>query len=353
MKKVTLEQIGNTLNVSKVAVYKALNDKPGISDTLRDKIKEVATEVGYIPCNTKYKTNLKFAYLVNKDFFLTTAEQFYTAIYYYLNIECAKVDSTLEIIFFEKDTVSISQLKSAINNAPKNHYSGLFIAGEIKEEVLSNLKELKTPIVFIDFYSALYKYDYVYLDNYNLSYYATKHLISNGHSNIGFIGDIRTTSSICDRFLGFTKAMIEQNLSINQDWIIRQNIEKENNIENILPSRLPTAFVCHCDSAAHKLYLLLKLRGVTVPEDVSVISFDNTDICKSANPPLTSVGVSKEKYATKSMEAMMNILNGTKHRSNTILHSQISIRNSVKNINEVSPQMEIASTNLDSESNND
>lgn len=333
MKKVTLEQIGIMCGVSKVAVYKALNDKPGISDTLREKIKDVAASLGYVPCNTKYKTNLKFAYLVSKDFFLTTAEQFYTAIYYYLNIECSKVDSTLEIIFFEKNTVTIDQLKASINCSGKNHYSGVFIAGDIKGDVLSQLGELKTPIVFIDFYSALYKYDYVYLDNYNLSYYATKHLIAAGHKTIGFIGDVKATSSICDRYLGYIKALLEQDLPIKEEWIIKQSIEKENNIENVLPETLPSAFVCHCDSAAHKLYLLLKLRNLVVPDDVSVISFDNTDICKSINPTLTSVGVSKEKYAIKSMEAMMNILNGTRHRSNTILHPFFAERNSVKKIN--------------------
>ena len=194
------------------------------------------------------------------------------------------------------------------------------------------LKDAGVPVLFIDYYSPLYKFDYVYLDNYNLSYFATDYLIKNGHSKIGFVGNIQDTASIRDRYLGYRKALIEHNLKYRDEWHININLEHYNNFEKILSQNLPTAFVCHCDSAAQKLYLTLQMHGLSIPKDVSVISFDDTDDCKNMNPPLSSIGIGKEKLAKKSMAAMMDILNNQNKRQVTLLKATLSERNSVRNL---------------------
>lgn len=331
MKKVTLESIGKELGISKVAVFKALNDKAGISDDVRRQAKSLADKLGYKRPVSHYKTKLDFLFFINKDFFLSTGEQFYTEIYYYLNAECESIESKLNIVFGENK--SADALRVYLGNSKNVMPSGVFIAGEIEPQGFEYLQTVNIPVVFIDYYSPLYKFDYVHVDNYHLSYFAANYLISKGHKQIGFVGNVDSTSSILDRYLGYTKAMIEKGLGPQKEHHINVNIEKVNDFDNILPSRIPTAYICHCDSAAHKLYLLLKIRNLTVPDDVSIISFDNTEICKTLTPALTSIGVSKEKYAKKAIEAMMNIINKTSKTSNNILRPSITERSSVKVIN--------------------
>ncbi len=328
MKKVTMESIAKELNISKVAVFKALNDQPGISEKLRGEVKKTAKDMGYNYVNTKLKNNLKFLFLIKKDFFLMTSEQFYTMIYYYLNIETENFNHQLSILFFDSGKDPLSSLKNRLKN---EQIAGVYIAGEVETSLLEQLDKLKIPLVFIDFYSPLYDYPYIYSDNYHLSYILTQYLFKNGHSQIGFVGDRRATSSICDRFLGYRKALIENDIEYKPQWYIPYNIEQATVSHEILPQTLPTAFICHCDSAAYKLYMLLKMRNYSVPDDISVISFDNTELCNNISPTLTSIGVSKATIARKSFNAMLDLLN--KKKNTYLLKPIITERQSVKKLN--------------------
>ena len=327
MKKVTMDSIAKLLNISKVAVFKALNDQPGISDKLRSEVKRTARELGYNYVSTKFKNTLNFLFLIKKDFLLMTSEQFYTMIYYYLNVETENLNHRLSILFFDSGDDPLCSLK---NRLKSEQIAGVYIAGEVEAPILEQLGALNIPLVFIDFYSPLYDYTYIYSDNYHLSYILTQYLFKNGHTKIGFVGDRKATSSICDRFLGYRKALIENDIPYVPAWYIPYNIEQATVNHEILPEVLPTAFICHCDSAAYKLYMLLKMRNYSVPDDVSVISFDNTDLCNNISPTLTSIGVSKATIARKSFNAMLDLL--TNKRNTYLLKPVLTERQSVKKL---------------------
>lgn len=331
MKKVTLESIAKKVGVSKVAVYKALNNKGGVSDAVKSQILEVASTLGYKKAKKDILTDMHFLYLVNKSFFLTTSEQFYTSIYYYLNEECDKSDSNLKIVFFDDAEDNLTALKKTIQGS-KYPIDGIFIAGEVPSSFIEKLSIINIPIIFIDYYSPIHNYSYIYPDNYRMSYMITKYLIQKGHQKIGFVGDDNKTSAIADRFYGYRKALSEENIEFKPEWHINQNIEHMMEVTDILPKRLPTAFVCHCDPAAHKMYTLLSTRGLSVPDDVSIISFDNTQLCENITPKLSSIGCSKEYYAKKSYSAMMSIISDNNKVNNVILKPVFVERDSVKSL---------------------
>jgi LacI family transcriptional regulator len=331
MKKVTLETIAQEIGVSKVAVFKALNGKGGVSEELKAKIQVVANNLGYTRTKKKFNDNMHFIYAINKNFFLTSSEQFYTSIYYYLTCECEKINSNLRIVFLDDQQDNISVLRNIASNS-KDKIDGIFIAGEVSRGLIEGLESFVQPIVFIDFYSPLYNYSYIHTDNYYLSYMLTQHLIDCGHKNIGFVGNIGSTSAIADRYYGFKKALCENKLEYHPSWHINQNIEHLNDLTGLLPQTLPTAFVCHCDPAAHKMYAALNARNLTIPNDVSIISFDNTKLCDNILPTLTSAGCNKETIAKKSFSAMLEVLADKNKVINTILKPVFTIRNSVRDI---------------------
>jgi LacI family transcriptional regulator len=174
------------------------------------------------------------------------------------------------------------------------------------------------PSIFIDIYSPLYSCNYIYVDNYQASYMLTHYLISKGHKSIGFVGDVGKTNAISDRHLGYVKAMKEAGLAINDRWHINENIERNSSLPVLPLDMMPTAFVCHCDSAAQKLYSTLSINGLRVPNDVSVVSFDNTTLCDNLLPRLTSIGPHKDSMARKAFSAMVDALKNK--------HSLIQIR---------------------------
>lgn len=97
--------------------------------------------------------------------------------------------------------------------------------------------------------------------------------------------------------------------------------------------KVPDAFVCHCDMAAYFLIQRLTMRGIKVPEDVSIISFDNTLLSESCTPALTSVNISTREIAEKSFQLLVERINNP-HMSTQRIYTASTIieRDSVRNI---------------------
>jgi len=129
------------------------------------------------------------------------------------------------------------------------------------------------------------------------------------------------------------KALSYNNIPLNQKWnIINKDSENgPNYIDFELPSDVSTAFVCKCDLAAYFLTQKLQLSGYHVPDDISVISFDNTEISKSCNPPLTTVDINKKEFAEKAFDQLMSrIENPDEPAQKLYIHTEIIVRDSVK-----------------------
>jgi len=127
-------------------------------------------------------------------------------------------------------------------------------------------------------------------------------------------------------------------LTFIENWHINENIEHLNDINGTLPKDLPTSFVCHCDPAAYKMYVALNLRDLHIPNDVSIVSFDNTALSENVIPRLTSAGCDKEVIAKKSMQAMLEVVNDPNKVINIPLKPVFAIRDSVKDLTKALPK---------------
>lgn len=153
-----------------------------------------------------------------------------------------------------------------------------------------------------DFYETDAKHDCVIADNFLNGFSATNYLIEKGHTRIGFVGRYDQTLSIADRFFGYQKALASHGIAFNPQWHLSNN-DPDTGIYSLnipLPDDLPTAFVCHCDRAAYFLIQRLQMANLSVPEDISVISFDNTNLAENVQPPLTTVNISTKEIAKSS-----------------------------------------------------
>lgn len=302
MKKVSLSTIANQLGVSTVTVHKALKGQSGVSPALRDRINALADELGY-ERPRQASESLNFIHIIQKDFLLSANEQYYTVIYYYLSRECAKIGATLHFVVHDTLSATLANLKSILHDTPIN---GIFIAGQIERGLLAEIAKYKLPVVCIDFFSSDYPFNYIYVDNYYAGYTLTKYLIGRGHKRICFVGDIKFSNAIADRYFGYLRAL--NRFNIGEHIHINENIERSYSALKLDFDEMPTAFICHCDRAASVLYKLLEKQGCRIPEDVSVIGFDNTEICSVLSPRLTSFGVDKEALASNAFQLMQKAI---------------------------------------------
>lgn len=307
-----MQDIANELGITKVSVSKALSGQPGISANLREKTLRTAERMGYIwnPKRNQKVQTYTVGFVVTKRFFLEN-DRFYHIIYYHMNKLCISSGHKLILLVLseqeENQGVSLETLC-------KEPLDGIFLAGQIHDTFIQNLmRGGQAPVVALDFYRDYLHIDTVLADNYQLGYQAAMQMIACGHRHIGFVGDIFATSSISDRFFGYIKALASHDLPIRKEWfLVNNNINTGHYAVDIeLPAQMPTGFVCHCDMAAYYLCHSLRQNGFQVPEHVSLVAFDHTDIAHTVIRNLATFDIGRHSIAETAFRLMLGRLAGS------------------------------------------
>ena len=300
--KTTMQDIADRLDISKVSVSKALNGKPGISDELRRTILSVAQEMGYdrMPAETVHR----FAFIVSKHFFLET-DAFYSEMYYRFSYQCLEMGASATLIIVSSGDEENLRLPVPLQ---MEEFSGIAVAGEMSDAFLRLLEKPGRPLVLMDFESYAVSGHSILTDNYHWASLVTQKLVDMGHRKIGFVGQPGSTKSITDRYFGYRRTLLNNGLPFREDWVLVNNDVATGlyTSSTVLPQEMPTAFICHCDMAAHYLLGTLRGYGYECPRDVSVISFDNTRLAETCCPPLTSVDIEPREFSRLALELLTN-----------------------------------------------
>lgn len=301
--KVTMQMIADRLGVTKVSVSKALNKQPGVGPELKQRILDTARELGYQGTARRPQAGpQKLEFIIGKRFFLED-DKFYTVIYYVLAKLCNEQGIRMSLsIVSNADEARLVMPPGLIDSRP----DGIFLAGEMSLPYAQALAQSGIPAVSIDFSHPGLPVDAVVNDNFYAAYCATNHLIAHGHRQIGFVGNPAHSASVMDRYLGYLKAMRTAGLEVQDDWMVVNNDQSGNFVVQYdLPDPMPSAFLCHCDKAAYYLVVRLSSAGIAVPRQVSVVSFDNTEIGQACSPALTTVDIDKKAMAQLAFARML------------------------------------------------
>lgn len=288
---VSMQKIADELGISKVTVSKALNGKDGVSDERKKMIFETAEKYGYVLPDYGKRKSKKIGVIMSERFNSGNEGSFYMSMY-------AKIVSEFRLHSYSSFmiTPNVRTLESDFKALTEPlMFDGLVFLGIIDAKVRKRFAEIDIPKVYVDIYDETHKSDSVVTENIYSTYELTDYLIENGHRQIGFVGTVGSTTSITDRYLGYVRRMMESKIDIQNKWIIPDRNDNGDEIEIILPENLPTAFVCNCDKSAFELIKTLKARNIKVPDDVSVVGFDNSIYADISEPKLTTVAVDANK----------------------------------------------------------
>jgi len=330
-RKVSMQHIADKLGISKVSVSKALNNQPGVSDQLKLRIIETAREMGYN--NETKNTGLssdRFVYVVPKRFFFEN-ENFYTQIYYYLSKRCQANNKELSLLVISTDDEKKLFMPQMLN---KENIDGIFLAGEISQAYMYALKSLNIPLISIDHYDPQMKIDRILVDNFTMSCSLTTYLLNKGHRKIGFTGNLYQSNYI-DRYYGFQKAFAFNGVQFSDKYniVIKDRDAGPYFADFELPEEMPTAFVCTCDMTAYFLMQKLQANGYNIPDDISIVSFDNVDISKSCKPKLTTVDISKRDFAESAYDQLLERIDNPASPVKTLyIQTEIIERESVREL---------------------
>ncbi len=333
-KSVTMSDIAKVMNVSTVTVSKALGDRDGVSEELRERIKQKAPEMGYRMHTGGRGLHDGLSYnigIIVAKHFISDASSFYWIVYRYI-VELLQKQNYYGMLEVVNDNKS--EASEIPNSVLDKKVDGLIVLGQFNDSYIDRLMSYNIPTVFLDFYGSREDAETVLSDNFYGSYMLTSHLVANGHRKIGFLGSISSTSSIQDRYLGYYKTLLENRIPLRQDWIISDR-SNESDIfpEFTLPADMPTAFVCNCDEAAYKLVNQLKALGIRVPEDVSVVGYDNHIYSTICSPRLTTIDVNSRVMSAEAVDIILHkIRDGSYKKGRTLVTGKLVRRESVKNL---------------------
>ncbi|MBI9093355.1 MAG: LacI family DNA-binding transcriptional regulator [Sphaerochaeta sp.] len=326
--KATLEQIANQVGTSKITVSRALKGQSGVSDALRQQIWQIATSLGYEHQRLKQNgKKMQVAFLTPKRFYLAT-DSFYHVIYYHLNTLCNEQNFILSLYILEKDDEELGILPEGVKDS-----DGIIVGGEVSKMVLQAVSTTAKPYVVVD-YDPLDNYsDCIIIDNFRIGAVLTEYLFQRGYNQIGFVGSCAQSSNVADRIMGYRKVLYTKKLPIHEDWII-DNYDKstDNYMLNIkIPDSIPDAFICQCDRAAYYFMEQLKIQGIVIPDQVAIVSIDNTDLAASTTPSLTSMNIDKQLFAKEALKLLLEQRQGRTIVKRKYLNVELIERDSAPN----------------------
>jgi LacI family transcriptional regulator len=334
--KVTLEDISQNLNISKNTVSKALRGAPGVSDELRDKIVNLADELGYKKgtnsLNNSVNNLINVTIICRKSFLAEVT--FWSQVLYGISNYAS-----------EKNVkVSIESIDDSRENKPEtiasilNHESdGCIIVGIISDKLFEKIKAANIPMVVVDHFNEDIDCDYIHAANKQGIYKGIKYLYENNHRNIGFITNSISDDSFSERYDAYIKYMNKLQLAIKEECVFLDAVYLDtsyykNKIENLKKCKaLPTAWICANDTIALTFSNALMEMDYKIPDDFSIIGFDN--ISEFLYPGLTTINVPKQEMGEKALEKLLKrIENPDSIYENIMLNTELVKRQSVKNI---------------------
>lgn len=347
-----LKDIAKLSNVSIASVSRILNDDETFNATkeTKDKVKEVARQLNYKVQVRKKKDNSNISNNSNEPKYNFGILQMYNSEALIDDPYYVKIESSLEALQVEYN-FTVSKINNNHNNtfvnSTQNKLDGIFAIGIFSMAEIEALKELTPNFVFVD--SAPSNKYYGILPNFHRAICESiKYFLDNGHKKIGYIGEEYILGGEYNLWNEYGKVFEPRRIYFesflkplglfNQDFTIitKNNINSgyestKKFLEN--HNDIPTAFFVSSDSCANGVIRAIIEAGYNIPNDISLIAFNNTILSESALVPLTSVAISSDQMATVAVRNMLELINKTGFPVKTSIQCGLVHRSSVATLN--------------------
>jgi LacI family transcriptional regulator len=311
--KVTLEAIARESGVSLATVSLVLRDKPGINDETRRRVLDAARALGY---HRRLKAVRSAPHVLGQVGVIVKARpgdqpysnQFYAPVLAGIEAACRK--QQINLLYA---TVPVD-LDNHPQDVPRmlleDQLDGVLLIGAFVDHTIEQLIQRRgTPVVLVDAYATSGYYDAAVTDNVRGAYEAVTYLIQQGHRQIGMVGSLPDAfPSIEERRRGYIQALLDHD--IPERYFADSHLSHEEAAESTaeLLRRYPgvTALFCGNDVTAVAAMQAARAHGRRLPEDLSIVGFDNIDLAEHITPALTTMHVDKAGMGRLAVQLLAN-----------------------------------------------
>jgi len=339
MNRPTLKDVAQMAGVTSATVSYVISGKRPISDETKKRVEDAIKALDYVPDLNARGLSMRDSKLIGVVVPQTEPGErlmfqntFYSevlgSIEYYARLK------GYHIIISATDAN-----ESYLTLAKKRNLDGIIVIGMYPDDFYQQMKKTKIPIVLIDSYCNDHYYHNIRIDDAYGSYIATKCVLDSGHSKIAFFsGQLKEDGVMKKRLLGYQEALEEYGIAFDKNYIFEGQIQYQSGIDmakRFHKSNIEaTAIVAAADILAIGVMKGLYDLGVKVPEDISIIGFDDLEISQYLTPGLTTIRQQISLKGQKAVELLLkHIENPNLSKQEEILPLQLVERGSVRRIN--------------------
>lgn len=328
---VSIKDIARAMNISYSTVSRALNNSPRVKEETREHIQRVAAEMGYLPSAvarslvTRHTNTIGIVVTKITDLFFAEVIQ---------GIEETALTFGQNVILTNSDGKPEREL-AAIQNLRERRVDGIILvaacADQESKRQLFTLSGLDTPIVIINNVHGEHIGYSIEIDNVDGGRQATRHLLDLGHRRIAHIAGPATEWDAVERQSGYEQALHQADLIVNPALIIRGDSQPEGGLlamqQFFSLADPPTAVFCYNDATALGAMQAAHAARLRIPQDLSIVGFDDIALAPFFAPPLTTIDQHKREMGILAVQMVLDLLNN-KAVQDCVLPSRLVIRES-------------------------
>lgn len=333
-KVVTIKDIAKLANVSHTTVSRALNNSPMIKENTKRKILELASQLNYSPNFNAKSLVLKKSHTIG--LFLTSISKGSSPSFFTDTVKGVNSVINGDFNLFIRGIDDYKDL-SAINS---RKFDGIILVSqsEVDSIFMYHVLQKGIPIIVLNRLVEEQNLINILSNDREGSYQAIEYLIQNGHREIALIEGIEGFKSSQERKDGYIKALIDYQIPIKSDYMVRGNYDMQSGyraMESLLAINQPlTAVFCSNDDMAIGAMNAVFSHGLNVPDDISIIGFDDIGFSQYTTPRLTTVKRPIEKISSLGAEKLLELIEEKSIEGERIfVNTELMVRDSVKKRN--------------------
>lgn len=335
---ISAKELAEKLNISPATVSMVLNNKPGISEQTRKMVMDAAADYGYRSTKKQLQknSNKTIQFVIYKKYGTVVSDTpFFSQVTEGINYQCSQNGYHLQITYLYDNEDKNQQLEELKGTS----CDGILLLGtEMTPKDYMHFQNLKNPLVILDSYFDNINCDSVLINNVQGSYLATEYLALRGHKKIGYLRSNTRISNFVEREDGYYKSLRHNNIPTSHPYVVNITPTTEQAYLDVCKylktnTAFPTAYFADNDIIAAAAIRAFKEFNIKVPEQVSIIGFDDMPICQFTDPTLTTMYVPKQRLGALAVDRLLSRINENNSEIIKIeLAVQLIERNSVKSI---------------------
>jgi DNA-binding LacI/PurR family transcriptional regulator len=328
-KRISIKDIAVAAGVSHSTVSRALEKSPLVRQETAENIQRIAQQMGYrvsaIARGLATNRTRTIGVVVT-----TIADPFVGEVV--SGIEEAANEHGYSV-FLANSNAEPEREINVVHSFEERRVEGIVVtASRVGALYIPMLSEMRVPVVLINNQRPGEFVHSVMIANVAASREATSHLIGLGHRRIAYLGDQFGYQSDTERFAGYREALEQADLPFQPGLVVHADGRPEGAMQAMerllaLP-QLPTAVFCYNDMSALGALKRIRLSGLRVPDDISLVGFDDLFLAQYTDPPLTTVRQPKHYMGRLAMETLLRLLSGSTSEENVKVPGELVIRES-------------------------